>query len=287
MKGDVMRNLWKPAIPSFCFLSLLVIGSLQAAIELKEGPPNPNDVQVVPVERSPEPGQVSLRVQYPKNGKIEMEQPIEVEMRLDWFPLGVDSGNLPRRHEIANSTEGQTLHVFIDNFNYFCVNEALFDALDDHDEFFDQVAEFDIPYKLSPGMHILRAFPCRSFGESLKENPKCSVAQVFYFQEKDPQINVDLSEPYLTYNEPQGTFPNPHKPILLDFYINNCTLSKDGYKVRITIDGANQRFLYDWVPYYIYGLKSGTHKIQLELINPQNEVVPGIFNNVSRTFTIE
>lgn len=266
--------------------SMFFTVSVQAGVELKEGPSNPNDIQIVPVERSPEPGQVSLRIQYPKNQHVETEQPVEMEMRVDWFPLGYDSGNLPRRKEVANSSVGQSIHVFIDNFGYFPINEALFDALDNHDDFYDQIAEFKIPYKLSPGMHVVRAFPCRSFGESLKENNR-SVIETFYYKTKEPNMDLDFSKPYLTYNEPQGNFSDHKKPILLDFYINNCALSKDGYKVRITLDGANQRFLYDWVPYYIYGLDPGTHTIQLELLNPQNEPVQGIFNNVSRSFTIE
>ncbi len=269
------------------FLSCIFFtGMAQGSLELKEGPSNPNDIQIVPMERTPEPGQVSLRLEYPKNGKIETDQPIEMQMRLDWFPLGLDSGNFPRRKEISNSDEGQTLHIFIDNLEYFTANEALFDAVDNHDEFYDQTTEVNIPYKLSPGMHIIRAFPCRSFGESLKEG-KSAISSIIYYKEKSPAINMDISKPYLTYNEPQGSFSDPKKPILLDFYINNCALSKDGFKVRITLDGTNKRFLYDWVPYYIYGLDSGKHTIHLELINPQNELVPGIFNSVSRTFTIE
>lgn len=267
-------------------LGSLLMGSIaQAGVELKEGPANPNEIQIVPVEKTPEPGQVSLSISYPKNGKLETEQPVEVEMKLEWFPLGVDSGNFPRRKEIRNSNEGQTLHVFIDLFGYFTINEALFDAVDDHDEFYDQIAEFDIPYKLTEGMHIIRAFPCRSFGESLKDSSP-SVAEVFYYKKKEPSMDIDFSKPYLTYNEPQGRFPDAKKPILLDFYINNCALSKDGYKVRVRIDGANERFLYDWVPYYIYGLTPGNHKIEMELISPQNEIVPGLFNKVTRTIIV-
>jgi hypothetical protein len=266
--------------------SFLINNTLQAGVELREGIPNPNDIQIVPVERSPEPGQVTLRVQYPSYGHIETTQPVAMELRLDWYPLGVDSGNLPRRKEIANSTEGQTIHVFIDHFGYFTINEALFDAVDDHDDFYDQICEFKLPYKLSPGMHVMRAFPCRSYGESLKEN-NCSVTSVFYYETKEPAMTLNLSDPYITYNEPQGNFSDKSQPILLDFYINNCTLSKDGYKIRVTLDGGNQRFLYDWTPYYIYGLGSGTHTLQLELISPQNEPVPGIFNNVSRSFTVD
>lgn len=281
-----MKTGQKLIYTSLIASSLFCMTLARAGVEFKELQPNPNDIQIVPVERSPEPNQTRLFIQYPNNGEIEKELPIDVETRIDWFPLGLDSGDFPRRKEVQNSEEGQCLRVFIDNFHFFPINEALFDALDDHDEFFDQISEFKIPFKLSPGMHILRVFPCRSFGESLK-NPKSSAAITFYYQEKEPTMDVDLTKPYLTYNEPQGTFTDSTKPILLDFYINNCTLSKDGYKIRVTIDGTNQRFLYDWVPYYIYGLGKGTHTLRLELINPQNELQPGVFNHVSRTFTIE
>ena len=189
-----MKSRWPFGFRVFFGSLILCTGSLQSGIELKEGPPNPNDIQVVPVEKTPEPGRVNLRVQYPKHGKIEMKQPVEVEVRLDWFPLGVENENFDRRHEIQDSKQGQTIHVFIDNFNYFTVNEALFDALDDHDEFYDQIAEFKLPFKLSPGMHNMRAFPCRSFGESLKENNP-SIGQIFYIEKTEPKLDVNLSAP--------------------------------------------------------------------------------------------
>ena len=277
-----MKNLYTALLLG----TLAFTFGIEAAVELKEGYANPTDLQVVPQERTPEPEQVELRLQYPNADEVVTEQPVAMELRLDWFPLGYDSGDFPRRKEIADRKTGQSVHIFIDNFPYFPVNEALFDALNDQDEFFDQIVEFEVPFKLSPGMHILRAFPCRSFEESLK-CAKCHIAVPFYYLEKKQTLDVDLSKPYLTYNAPQGTFDNTSQPILLDFYVSNCALSKDGYKVRVTIDESNERFLYDWSPYYIYGLKSGTHTIQLELIDPQNEQVPGIFNNVTRTFFIE
>lgn len=280
-----MLRPWKQVITTFCIGSILYTSLLQAGVELKEGLPNPNDIQVVPMDPSPEPNQIRLRIQYPSDQEVETKLPVHMETRIDWFPLGYDT-ELPRRKEIYNDPKGQAIHVIIDNLPYFEINEALFDALDDHDEFFDQIAEFHIPYKLSPGMHIIRAFPCRSFGESLKQ-PKAFVSRTIYYQEKTPTLNVNLNEPYLTYNEPQGEYPDEKQPILLDFYVTNCALSKDGYKVRLTIDGTNQRFLYDWVPYYLYGLSPGTHSIRLELINPQNIQVPGIFNDISKTFTIK
>ncbi len=257
---------------------------LYAAVETKEGSPNPNDIQVVPVDPTPAPDDVELRIQYPDYGYVEKKETINIEMRLDWFPLGVDS-DFPRRHELYSDNQGQTIHIFIDDHDYFEINDALFDAVDDHDDYFDQIAEFKIPFPLSQGVHVIRAFPCRSFGESLKEG-KSYKDSIFYFKKKEGTA-FDLKSPYLTYNTPQGTFQDETKPILLDFYIRNCALSKDGYKVRVTIDGENQRFLYEWKPYYIYGLKKGAHKIRLELINPQNNLIPGSFNNVEKTFFIE
>jgi hypothetical protein len=254
------------------------------AVDLSEHAPNPNDIQVVPVDPTPEPDSVELRLQFPHEYELKKELPIHAQMRLDWYPLGVDS-EFPRKDEIFNDSEGQSIHIFIDNYSYFEIDEALFDAVDDHDEYYDQTVEFDIPFKLEPGMHVIRAFPCRSFGESLK-GPKCFVSSVFYYQNKDNNINVDLTKPFITYNEPQGNYEGGEKPILLDFYISNCTLSKDGYKVRLTLDGENQRFLTSWQPYYIYGLKKGLHKVRIELLDPQNKLVPGAFNSVEKTISV-
>ena len=145
----------------FLLMSLSIYG--YTGVELQEGAPNPNDIQVVPVARTPEPDHINLRIQYPEDGDVETKLPVHVEMRLDWFPLGVDS-EFARHNELYHDDMGQSINVFIDDREYFEINEALFDALDDHEEFFDQTAEFEIPFSLTPGAHVIRAFPCRSYG---------------------------------------------------------------------------------------------------------------------------
>jgi len=110
----------------------------------------------------------------------------------------------------------------------------------------------------------------------------------FYIGERKDNLDVDLCGPYLTYNEPLASLRYCScKPILLDFYLSNIQLSQDGYKVRVTIDGDITRVLTQWVPYYIYGIPSGSHTVQLELINEKNEVAPGIFNKVTRTIQVD
>ena len=97
-----------------------------------------------------------------------------------------------------------------------------------------------------------------------------------------------MEKPYLTYNEPSGRFTlKEEKPILLDFYVSNCILSKDGYKVRMTVDNKARRLLTNWTPYYLYGLKKGSHTIKLELLNGDGRIVEGPFSTFEKSFTVE
>jgi hypothetical protein len=265
--------------------SLLTFSTAQCAY-LEEQAPNPKEIRVVPKEPTPEPDHVTTKILFPRKNEVENSTPIKGQIRIDGFALGVDS-DFPRKKEIYNDNEGQSLHIVIDNQPYFSVNEALLDSLDDVEEYFDQTAEYEIPFKLQPGMHVMRVFPVRSFNESLKGD-NCFTATIFYYKQKKSDSQVDLSQPFLTYNEPQGEYSyNNGQPILLDFYLTNCDLSKDGYKVRLTIDNTNKRTLVEWVPHYLYGLGKGMHTIRLELLDNDNQLVPGYFNDIQRTFTIK
>lgn len=258
----------------------LVVSMLQA----KEAAPT--DIRVVSVNPTPEPDHVTTKIIFPQNNEVKDSTPIKGQIKVTGFALGTDS-IFPRKREIYNDKEGQSLHIFIDDQPYFVVNEALIDALDDVEEYFDQTADFEIPFKLQPGMHVIRAFPVRSFNESLKDDG-CFAASTFYYKKKSNNSDIDLSAPYITYNEPQGEYPyKSGDPILLDFYVTNCQLSKDGYKVRLTIDNGNKRTLTSWQPYYLYGLKKGLHQIRLELLDPSDNPVPGLFNNVQRTISVK
>ncbi|MBM3208484.1 MAG: hypothetical protein FJZ57_07815 [Chlamydiae bacterium] len=245
---------------------------------------NTSDIQIVMMNPTPEPEEVELRIVYPSNGDMKNSLPIRFEARLDGYVVGTDS-QFDRAKQIRNDSNGQSVHAIIDDMDYFESYEALFDSLDNHDLYYDQKIDFKPPFKLKPGKHYIRLFPVRSFGESLK-GPQCFDAIAFYYKTKEDTLDVNLSGPYLTYNEPQGTFP-ANKPILLDFYIKNCVMSVDGYKVRLTIDGKIQRTLSSWKPYYIYGLKKGKHKFKLELLDPSNKVVPGSFNTAEKTILVK
>jgi hypothetical protein len=266
-------------------MTLLLLTATLLGAHLEEQPANYKGLQVVPVEASRDPDHVETKILFPKKNEMKKSAPVKGQIRVDGIALGVDTEQ-PRKKEIWNDPQGQSLHIFIDNQPYISVNEALIDALDDVQDYFDQTAEFEIPFKLQPGMHVIRAFPVRSYNESVKSERAFAVS-TFYFQETKDNPKVDLTQAYITYNEPQGEYDNGQQPILLDFYVTNCELSRDGYKVRLTIDNDNQRILTTWQPYYIYGLQKGQHRIRLELLDPQNKNVSGLFNDVTRTIVIK
>lgn len=247
--------------------------------------PNPTDVRIVPVERTPESNTVKLKIVFPERSELKRKEPVRLQFQVSGFGLRTNS-DFPRINEIWNDPEGQSIHVIIDNRHFFSLNNANIRDIDSRESFRTQIIEVDVPFYLSTGEHIVRAFPVRSYNESLKNRGTFAV-DTFYFRSKENTINQNLKGPFLTYNEPTGTFDYSEEgPILLDFLLANTELSTDGYKVEFSIDGKVQRLLTSWVPYYIYGLKRGTHVIRLRLLDPQNKLVPGEFNDYRETIVI-
>jgi hypothetical protein len=241
------------------------------------------EVRVIPMKATPEPDEVEVRIAFPEKGEVKTENPVTAQLRLEAYPLGFAS-DFPRAREIRDNDEGQAVHIILDGKKHFDINEAIDDVTENQEIDFDQILETTIPYNLTPGIHILRAFPVRSFGESLK-GPSCFDAIYFYFGKAESKPSIDLSKPYLTYNSPEGEYKSG-QPILLDFYLTNTQLSQDGYKVRLIIDGSDKRILTQWVPYYIYGLKKGSHTIKLELLDPKGSVVPPLFDDLHQTINV-
>ncbi|QVL56816.1 MAG: hypothetical protein KFB93_05375 [Simkaniaceae bacterium] len=257
----------------------LFIGSMLYGIQ---------DVYVVPVKPTPEANTIVTKVIFPRPYENKRKTPINIQLRVEGFPLGVMTQN-DRANEIYNDPDGQAIHVIIDNHPYLIYNQSFEDSFDENREYYDKILSFHIPFTIKPGQHVIRCFPARSYGESLKGTGPFA-AEIFYYQDrkKADTLNVDLQKPYLTYNEPQGRYPaSKSNPILLDFLISNCELSSDGYKVGLKIDGKNIQALTEYVPYYIYNLSPGKHTIKLELLDRNNKNVPGFFNVTEREIEID
>lgn len=258
----------------------------EVAAQMQPPAPNPSPIRVVPVRPTPEGDRVTVNIVFPSEGELVDKNKVNGQIRIEGFPLGTKS-DFPRAKEIYNSRIGQSLHVFIDNQPYFVENNSIIDAFYDNQLYYNLTVTFQVPFSLKPGMHVMRVFPARSFGESLKGD-KCYKTLVFYYKSKKNDYTFDANAPCLTYNEPQGQIPyDADSPILLDFYLVNCELSRDGYKVRLSVDGTVQRILMLWVPYYVYGLSKGTHHVRLELLDRNNDPVPGPFNDTQREIILQ
>ena len=241
-------------------------------------------IQVVAVEPSQQPDYVKLTIALPKVGKVE-KNPVWIQTRLRGYTLG-NVSPLPRRNEIATAAEVQSLHIVVDDMPYFVFDGLSIDPLQEKGDYDEALYKFKIPFRLSPGLHVLRIFPSRSFGEGLNRKGNF-VSSYFYVDQKKGSASF-LQDPYLTYNEPTGIIKaKGTKPLLLDFYVHNCELSKDGYKVEVNIDDSFKQELVRETPYYIYGLRLGHHRIRLRLLDQNSEYVKGPFNDVLRTIKIE
>ncbi len=244
-----------------------------------------DEIRVMAVARTPESSTVMLKIAIPKRNEVVTGNPTWIQFRIDGFALGADSSQFERADQVAVSDMGQTVHVVVDNEPYFPVNEPALNPFNETGYFYNSSYKFEMPFPLKEGVHTLRMFPARSFGESLKGEGTFAV-QRFYVGKFDSKKEVDFSKPFLTYNEPSDQMPlRENQPVLLDFLVANCELSPDGYKVRLTIDGKIERTLASWQPYYIYGLAKGKHTIRLELMN-EEKGVPGLFNDVTRTIIV-
>ena len=165
------------------------------------------ELRIVPVSPTPGSNTIVLRMIFPRPYENKRKNPVNVQMRVEGFPLGTMTQN-DRAQQVFNDPEGQSIHVIIDNEPYLSYHQAVEDSFDENREFYDKIMSFAIPFNLKPGQHVIRAFPARSYGESLKGDG-CFAAEIFYFQDrkKTDSMTIDLTKPYLTYNEPQGRYP--------------------------------------------------------------------------------
>lgn len=182
------------------------------------------------------------------------------------FELGMQTEGADTRG-IANSGKGQHIHFIINNGPYSA--------------HYDPKVERELP----EGNNVVLAFLSRSYHESVK-NPNA----FFVSNVKVGDIGAeeaDLTAPHLFYSRPKGTYKGDDtKKVMLDFYLVNTSISADGNKIRATINGTE--FMIDeWTPYYIEGLEMGEVSIKLELLDAEGNAVPGPFNSVERTVTLE
>jgi hypothetical protein len=259
------------ALATAAFLALTT-----TACQTGSDEPTPSDtaaaagqLRIVPGEHGPEYSGAKLAIVSPAADEVVTADSVIVRATLEGMELASPTAG-EQSKGINFSKEGQHVHIIIDNEPY----KAMY-ATD----------SFSVG-SLSEGAHTIRAFPSRSWHESVKA-PGAFVAHTFYVGSKTGTPALAASQPLLTYSRPKGEYKGADaNRILLDFYISNAELGADKHKVVASIDGAPVDTLTEWIPYFIEGLTSGEHTIKLELIGPDGAVVPGAFNATERTITV-
>lgn len=245
------------------------------------------DVNIMAVSKTPLSENTKIEILNPQNLEVENGSSIQMKVRVSNYPLGEDS-NFPRAKEVYNWDIGQSIRISVDNKPFFAKITPQISSSNDKDIYFQKTYQFELPFFITEGKHIIRAYLVRSYGESLKSKNTFDVVSFYYKHKKELHEDIDLSKPYLTVNEPaDDQIYDDDKPILLDFYLKNCNLSQNGYKVKIIIDDALMTFLEKWTPYYILGLRKGNHTINLQLVDANKEAVPGLFNDITTKFSIK
>lgn len=172
-------------------------------------------------------------------------------------------------HHMANSHEGQHIHFILDNAPYAALYKP----------------EHTATVALN-SEHYLMSFLSRSFHESIKTADASKLVKFKVNADAKIEELPKVTTPSLFYSRPKGEYKDADtKTILLDFFIENTTLSADGNKVKANING--QEFVLDqWVPYEILNLPMGENTIKLTLVDKDGNALTGDNVSVERKITL-
>lgn len=201
-----------------------------------------------------------------QNAKLTAGEDIEFNFEVKNYKLG-DQTSKDGCGNCANSSKGQHIHFILNNSPY----EALYEP--------------NYTTKLENGHYVELSFLSRSYHISLK-HPDAYVLRQFTVGDAKAEP-IDLNAPHMFYSRPKGEYAaKDAEKIILDFFLVNTDLSKDGKKVRATINGE-PFIITKWMPYTMEGLKEGENTIKLELLDENGELVESPYNPVERTITIK
>jgi len=218
-------------------------------------------------EDSPKFEDAKISLNEPPVGAISEESgkaEVKFDFNVENYDLGVQTEGAGE-NGLANSGNGQHIHFILDNAPYSAHYEPSFSK------------------EIEEGHHVLLAFLSRSYHESVKNAFLVQPVTV-----GEPEGDApDLTAPHMFYSRPKGTYSGKDtEKLLLDFFLVNTEISETGNKVKATINGE-EFTITEWVPYIIEGLDKGEVEIQLQLVDAEGNLIPGPFNDVTRTVTLK
>jgi hypothetical protein len=243
------------------------------------------NIQVVPVSPSAEPEMAGMDVIFPVDQGMCEDNPVDIQLRMRGFLLG-DKTSTSRANELENDRLGQYVNVIIDDKLVFTSRGPSIYPLHDDGDYYQDFYKFSVPFDLKEGKHTMRLFLVKSYGECLRTKD-AFVAVEFCVKHNNMDNGINLKAPYISYNQPSANIRYKYSgPVLLDFYLSNCQLSADGYKVKLYVDNKMIMILQRWSPYYIYGLSKGKHNVKLVLLDKNNKELSGKGTQVEGAFLV-
>ena len=232
--------------------------------ELMEDQMDRNGIRVSPFTGYKEFSGVTLNLVSPKPGTKLNPGKMKFNYNVTNFELGKVTEDAEQMG-IANSKDGQHLHVILNNEPYMAHYKPEFE----HD--------------MQAGNYVLLTFPSRSYHLSIKDRSAMVLEQ---FTVGNATGNtVDLTKPHLFYSRPKGDYNGADaQKILLDFYVVNTDLT-DGHYVLAEVNG-NEFKITKWQPYVMEGLPTGQNTIKLTLMDRNDQPVQSPYNPVTRTINI-
>tara|TARA_R110002012_G_scaffold322037_2_gene554064 strand:- start:646 stop:1500 length:855 start_codon:yes stop_codon:yes gene_type:complete len=228
----------------------------------------PAEISIEKFTNTPAYGSSSLTLKQPSNTTIAKAGEVDFAFEVGDYELGAQTEKSGMATNLANSGDGQHIHFILDNMPYSAHYEPEFKR------------------EMPEGTHYLVAFLSRSYHESVK-NDNSFIAKKMVVGNASDDMDVDFEKPTLIYSRPKGEYTGADtENLLLDFFLLNTTLSESGNKVRATINGK-EFMITEWAPYVIKGLPKGEISIKLELLDADGNLIPGGFNEVTRTVTLK
>ncbi len=220
------------------------------------------------LQDSPAYAEAALVLESPAGAEIASGGEIDFVFNVENYELGAQTDS-PNAGILANSGKGQHIHFILNNQPYSAHYEPAFNK--------------EVPN----GVHHLVAFLSRSYHESVKNENSVVVRKLEVGENATDSLGLDMEAPTLIYSRPKGEYAGKDtENLLLDFFVINTTLSENGHKVRATVNGE-EFTITEWAPHVLKGLPSGEVTIRLELLDGDGNLVPGPFNDVTRTVILK
>lgn len=144
--------------------------------------------------------------------------------------------------------------------------------------------------RIPKGTHLLRAFPMRPWGESIKDDTAFATV-TFSVGEKDGKNVAEAGAPFLTVVSPRGKVKGDTGRVLLDFLVTGCKIAEKGTaentcRVRYKIDTEKEVTLAKEAAVWLEGVPPGKHAWVVG-ITKDEKVVPGPFTLAQGSFDLE